>query len=63
MFIGVPVGVSCRILYSVVSYFYTSFSGLITSEELIFLLSLTCNYVVYCQNGFLLPLGAWDRLH
>ena len=43
MFFG--VGVSCRILYSIVSYLYVSCSGLITSE-LICLLSFTCNYVL-----------------
>ena len=52
MLIG--VGVSCRISYYIVSYWYVSFSGLITSvreEMAIFLLSFTCNYM-----GFPLPL-------
>ena len=43
MLIG--VGVSCRIAYSVVSYSYVSFGGLIYlfgKRELFFLLSLTC---------------------
>ena len=47
MLIG--VGVSCRILYSIVSYFYVSCSISNTSvgeERVIFLLSFTCNYVV-----------------
>ena len=51
--------VSCRISYSVVSYLFESFSGLITSvcrfgkRELFFLLSFTCNYVVSVRRGFL----------
>ena len=32
-------------------------------RELLSLLSFTCNYVVSVQMGFLLSLGAWDRLH
>ena len=46
MFYG--VGVSCRILYSIVSYVYVSCSGPITrlgKRELICLLSFTCNYL------------------
>ena len=48
------VGVSCRILYSIVSYLYVSCSGSIISvgEELICLLSFTCNYVVSVRRGF-----------
>ena len=62
MFIG--VGVSCRILYSIVSYLYVSCSGLITSvgEErtnLSAIVYLICNYVSgFCSERFPLPLGA-----
>ena len=48
------VGVSCRILYSIVSYLYVSCSGSITSvgkRGLICLLSFTCNYVVSVRKG------------
>ena len=41
----IEVGVSCRIAYSVVSYSYVSFGGLINplgKRELFVLLSLTC---------------------
>ena len=31
-------------------------------RELICLLLFTCNYVVSVWRGFLLSLGAWDRL-
>ena len=51
------VGVSCHILYSIVSYLYVSYSESITSvgEEraIFFLLSFTCNYVVSVRRGFL----------
>ena len=50
------VGVSCRILYSFVSYLYVSCSGSITSVgkgDLICLLLVTCNYVVSVRGGFL----------
>ena len=51
------VGVSCRILYSFVSYLYVSYSVSIPSvgkeRELICLLSFTCNYVVSVRRGFL----------
>ena len=57
-------GVSCRILYSIVSYLYVSCSGSITSVEeegvnLICLLSFTFKYVVSVRRGclFLLVLG------
>ena len=59
----IVVGVSCRISFSIVSYLYVCFSGLMTSpgeeKELIFLLSFTCNYMVSVQRGFffLLMLG------
>ena len=51
MLIG--VGVSCSILYSIVSNLYVSFSGLITSvgEE------SSCNYVISVRRGFSLVLG------
>ena len=53
------VGVSCRILYSIVCYLYVSCSSLIASVggELICLLSFTGNYVVSVRRGFLLVLG------
>ena len=50
------VGVSYRILCSVVSYLYVSYIGSITSVgegELICLLVFTCNYVVSVWRGFL----------
>ena len=62
------VGVSYRILYSIVSYLYVNCSGLITSvgeeRELICLLLFTCNYVVSVRRGFvfLLVLGMWHSL-
>ena len=43
------VGVLCRILYSVISYLYGSCSRL-EKRELFFLLSFTCNYVVYVRR-------------
>ena len=52
--------ISCRILYSIVSYLYVSYNGSITSvgeERANFLLSFTGNY---CLERF--PLGAWDGL-
>ena len=59
------VGVSCRILYSIVSKLYVSFSGSITSvgEEranlsaIVYL--LLCGF---CSGRFLLPFGDWDGL-
>ena len=57
------VGVSCRILYSIVSYLYVSCSGSMTlvgkEREILFLLSFTCNYAVSFRIGyhFLLVLG------
>ena len=49
------VGVSCRILYSIVSYLYVSCSGSITLvvEERT---KFTCNYVVSVRRGFLFRL-------
>ena len=50
------VGVSCCILYSIVSYSYVNGSGSITSvgeERAICLLLFTCNYVVSVWRGFL----------
>ena len=53
----IVVGDLCRLLYSVVSYLYVSFSGLITSvgEERAY-----CSAIVY---SFPHLLGAWDRRH
>ena len=55
------VGVSCRILYSSVSYLYMSCSGSITSvwEERANVSAIVCGF---CSRGFPLPLGAWDGL-
>ena len=51
------VGVSCRILYYIVSLLYVICKGSITSvgeeRELICLLSFTCKYVVSVRRGFL----------
>ena len=50
------VGLSCRTLYSIVSYLYVSCSGSITSvakERAKCLLPFTCNYVVSVRTGFL----------
>ena len=50
------VGVSCRILYSIVSYLCVGCSGSITSvgEERAYLSAIfTCNYVVSVRRGFL----------
>ena len=61
MFYGVCV--SCRILYSIVTYLYVSCSGSITSagEE-----RANESAIVYlcgfCSKRFPLPLGAWDGL-
>ena len=60
------VGVSCRILYSMVSYLYLSCNGscnyLGWEERELSLLSFTCNYVVSYLERFPLPLSAWDGL-
>ena len=50
-------GVSC--LYSIVINLYVSFSGPVSSageENAIFLLSFTCNHVVYIKSGFFILL-------
>ena len=50
------VGVSCRFMYSNVSYLYVRCSGSITSvgkREFNCLLSFTCNYVVSVRRNFL----------
>ena len=60
------VGVSCRILFSVVSYLYVSCSGSITSvgEERANLSAIVCLYFCcFCLERLPLPLGAWDGLH
>ena len=46
------VGVSCPILYSIVSYLYVSCSGLVASvgEERA---NVCCNYMVSVRRGFL----------
>ena len=52
------VGVSCRILYYVVSYLYVSYIAeqlpRMGKRELICLLSFTYNYVASLRKGFLL---------
>ena len=53
----IEVGISCRFLYLLlVIYMFVSCGELITTRELIFLLSFTCNYVVSIRWGFLLHL-------
>ena len=50
------LGVSCRILYSFVSYLLKAVADQLPrfgKRELICLLSLTCNYVVIVRRGFL----------
>ena len=51
------VGVSCRVLQSIVSYLYVSCTvdqlPRFRKRELICLLSFTCNYVVSVRRGFL----------
>ena len=58
------VGVSCRFLYSIVSYLYVSCSGSITSvgEESAYLSVFNLLLCGFCSRGPLL-LGAWDGLH
>ena len=60
----IEVGASCRNSSSFVSYLYESFSGLKTfvgKKDLIFVLSLTCVYVVSvrmsCPFSLLLEMG------
>ena len=62
----VGISVSCRISYSVVTYLYVSFSGVIIpvwEERAIFLLPFTGNYVSFIWRGFLfllvLRIGCW----
>ena len=46
--------------------FNVSCNGSVTSvgeERANFLLSFTCNYVIFCSERFPRPLGALDRLH
>ena len=59
------VGVSCRILYSIVSYLYVSCSGSITSvgEERANLSAIVYLLICgFCSERFPLPLSAWDGL-
>ena len=59
------VGVSCRILYSIVSYLYISCSGSITSfgEKRANLSAIVyLELCGFCSERFHLPLGAWDGL-
>ena len=60
------VGVSCRILYSVVSFFlYVSCSGSITSvgEEKANLSAIVYLLIcVFCSERFPLPLRVWNGL-
>ena len=50
------VGISCRILYSIVSYLYVRCNGSIPTvgEERCLTAIVTCNYVVSVRSGFLL---------
>ena len=59
------VGVSCRILYSIVSYLYVSCSGSITSvgeERGDFSAIVNLKLCGFCSERFPIPLGAWDGL-
>ena len=63
MFFG--VGVSCHILYSIVSYLYVNCSVSITSvgEERADLSAIVYLYLSgFCSERFPLPLGALDGL-
>ena len=63
MFYG--VGVSCRILHSIVSYLYIRCSGSITSvgeERANLSVIIYLYYVVSVRRGLPLPLGAWDGM-
>ena len=63
MLIGVAI--SCHISYSIVIYLYVSCSGSITSvgeERAIFSAIVYLYLNGFCQEGFSLPIGAWDRL-
>ena len=66
MYLLIGVDVSCRISYSVVSYLYVSFSGLIIEvgeEKANFSAIIYLKSCSFCSEGFPLSLGAWDRLH
>ena len=55
----------CRILYSIDSYLYVSFSGSITSvgEERASLSAIVYLLLcAFCSERFPLPVGAWDGL-
>ena len=59
------VGVSCRILYSIVSYLYVNCSGSVTSvgKERAYLSAIVYMKLCgFCSKRFPLPLGAWYRL-
>ena len=59
------VGVSCRILYSIVNYLYISCSGSITSvgEKRANLSAIVyLELCGFCSERFHLLLGAWDGL-
>ena len=64
-FTTLVVVVSCRILYSIVSYLYVSCNGSITSDgEERANLSGIVNLKLcgFCSERVPLPLGAWDGL-
>ena len=59
------VGVSGRILYSIVSYLYVSCTGSFTSvgKERAYLSAIVYLYLCgFCLERFPLPLGAWNGL-
>ena len=59
------VGISCRILSTIVGFSYVSCSGLITSvgEERANLSAIVYMLLCgFCSERFPLPLGAWDGL-
>ena len=56
------VGVSCRILYSIVSIYMKAVASKLLrlgKRDLICQLSFTCMYVVSVRRGFLFPLVLW----
>ena len=59
------VGVSCHIVYSIVSYLYVSYSEPSTSvgeERANFSAIVYLQLCGFCSEGFPLPLCAWDGL-
>ena len=63
----IRVIVLCHISYSIVSYLYLIFNGLITSvgeeRESLFLCYRLLVFMWFLFGRFPVPLGAWDSLH